>query len=99
MSLFLIKERVGRLVYKFDIPPDWRIYLVFLIAQLESAPTPSKNPFQRPQSTQPPSVYVDGNIDTYKLFEVEQLLNKRTEKQDCGHLLEYLIQWKGYGSE
>lgn len=67
----LIKERVGYLDDKLDIPPEWRIHLFFSIVQLEPARALSKDLFERPQLTQLPSVYVDGNIDTYKLFEVE----------------------------
>ena len=96
---FLIKERVGRLTYKLDIPLDWRIYLVFSITQWEPAPTPFEDPFLRPQPTQRPSVYVDGETDTYKSFEVERLLNKRTVKRGRGRSLEYPVRWKGYGPE
>lgn len=42
---FLIKERIGRLAYKLDIPLDWKIPPVLLIAQLQPAPTSSKDPF------------------------------------------------------
>lgn len=44
-------------------------------------------------------VNVNGNIDSYKLFERERLLNKCMVKQDYGHLLEYLVQLKGYDSK
>lgn len=37
---FLILERIGRLAYKLDITPDWRIYPVFSVVQLE----PNKRP-------------------------------------------------------
>lgn len=89
---FLIKESVGCLVYKLDIPPNWKIYPVFLIVQLELASTPSEYQFQRPQLIQLPSVYVNDIIDTYKLFEIEQFLNKRTVKRGRGHSLEYLVR-------
>ena len=42
---FQIVEKVGRLASKLDILGDWRIHLVFSLAQLESALDPTKNPF------------------------------------------------------
>lgn len=40
---FLIIERVGCLASKLDIPSDWRIHPVFSVAQLELAPSPTKD--------------------------------------------------------
>lgn len=50
------------------------------MAQLELAPILSEDLFNRFHLTNPPLVYIDGNIDTYKLFEIEQLLNKYVVK-------------------
>lgn len=42
---FLIKEKMGRLAYKLDIPPDWKIQPILSVAQLEPAPPPNADPF------------------------------------------------------
>lgn len=96
---FCISEKVGRLAYRLAIPPHWKIHPVFSVAQLEPAPPPSGDPFHRPFPDQPPSVFVDGDIDTVKSFEVERLLNKRTVQRGRGRSTEYLVRWKGYGPE
>lgn len=46
VGLFQIIEHVDRLAYKLEIPTDWKIHLVFLIAQLELAPAPGEDSFQ-----------------------------------------------------
>ena len=96
---FRIIERVGRLVYRLKISDDWRIHPVFLVAQLELAPKPSNDPFRRPHPHYPPSVFVDGDTDNLKSFEIDHLLNKRTIKRGKGLTVEYLICWTGYGPE
>ncbi len=96
---FQIKERLGRLAYKLEIPDDWRIHPVFLVAQLEPAPKPSNNPFRCPHPHHPPSVFVDSDTDTLKSFEINRLLNKRTIKRGKGLTIEYLVRWTSYGPE
>lgn len=96
---FQVLERVGRLAYKLDVPHDWRIYLVFSIAQLEPAPLPAKDPFGRLRPEHPPPVFVEGDTDAVKSFEIDRLLNKRTVKKGRDHAVEYLVRWTGYGPE
>ncbi len=96
---FRIIERVDRLAYKLDIPNDWRIHLVFCVAQLEPALSPAEDFFQRPRPQHPPSVFVEGDTDHNKSFEIEHLLNKRTVKKGRGLAIEYLVRWIGYGPE
>lgn len=96
---FLILKKVGRLAYRLEVPRDWKIHPVFSIAQLEPAPAPAQDPFHRPRPDMPPAVFVDGETDTLKSFEIERLLNKQTVKKGRGHATEYLIRWAGYGPE
>ena len=56
---FKVTERVGRLAYKLDIPQHWRVHNVFSIAQLEPAPNPSSDPYERRRSHHPPTVFVE----------------------------------------
>ena len=79
-----------------DIPKEWRIHPVFSIAQLEPCPPPDSDPFARPRPYNPDSVYVEGDTDLVKSFEVERLISKRQTKRRGP---EYLVRWKGYGPE
>lgn len=80
MGPFHILKKFGRQAYKLDIPANWKMHPVFLVAQLEPALNPAQDPFKRPFSFQPPPVFVDKNIDVLKSFKIEQLLNKRLVK-------------------
>lgn len=42
---------------------------------------------------------MEGDTDTYKSYEIERLLNRRTVKKGRGRATEYLVRWKGYGPE
>lgn len=92
-------EKIGRLAYRLDVPPNGRIHPVFSVAQLEPAPPPAKDPFAKPFPSNPPPVFVEGNTDRLKSFEVERLLNKRQVKKGRGYAIEYLVRWKGYDAE
>ena len=94
---FRIVEKVGRLAYRLNIPPNWRIHLVFSMAQLELAPPPAEHPFTRPFPSNPSLVFVKGDTDKLKSFKIERLLNKRQVKKAKGRAIEYLVRWKGYG--
>ena len=96
---FQIVEKVGRLAYRLDVPSDWRIHPVFSVAQLEPAPDPAEDPFQRPRPQHPPLVFVEGDTDKHKSFEIDRLLNKRTIRKGRGLAIEYLVRWTGYGPE
>ena len=41
----MVAERVGRLAYRFDLPPTWEIHPVISTQHLEPAPNP--DPFGR----------------------------------------------------
>lgn len=97
MGPFQIKKRVRRLAYRLEIPDDWRIHSIFSVAQLELALKPSDNPFWHPHLHDPPTVFVDGDINSFKSFEIDRLLNKQTIKRSKGLIVEYLVCWTGYG--
>ena len=93
---FRVLKRVGRLAYRLDLPAHWRIHPVLSIAQLEPAPAPKDDPFQRPKPDHPDSVFVEGDTDRVKSYEIERLVNKRQTKRRGP---EYLVRWRGYGPE
>lgn len=47
----------------------------------------------------PPAVFIDGDTDAAKSFEVDRLLNKRVVKKGKGRAVEYLVCSIGYGLE
>ena len=69
------------------------------MAQLEPAPPLAEDPFGRPFPSNPPLVFVEGNTDKVKSFEVERLLNKRQVRKGKSRAVEYLVRWKSYGPE
>ncbi len=79
-----------------DISKEWQIHPVFSIAQLEPCPSPDSDPFAWSPPYNPDSVYVEGDTDLVKSFEVERLISKRQTKRRGQ---EYLVKWKGYGPE
>jgi len=86
---------VGRLAYKLELPSHWRIHPVFTIAQLEPCPSPDSDHFKRSRPDYPKSVFVDGDTERVKSFEVDRLVGKREAVRGT----EYLLRWKGYGPE
>jgi len=92
---FEVVKKVRRLAYQLDIPRHWRMHPVFSIAHLEPAPL-GKDPFERPLPEQPDSVYVDGDDEFNKSYEIERILQKRITQTG---LIRYLIRWTGYGPE
>ena len=85
---FQVLKRVGRLAYRLDIPPNWKIYLVLSIAQLELCPDPKIDPYHRERPREPPSVYVIGEEE----HKIETILNKRVVRRGRDSSTEYLIK-------
>jgi hypothetical protein len=68
---------------------------VFSIAHLEPVPK-KKDPYERPRPDHPDSVYVEGDTEYQKSWEIEKILDKRTSPTGR---IRYLVRWKGYGPE
>lgn len=90
-------EKVGKLAYRLAVPDHWKIHSVFSIAQLE--PAPNLDPFRRLRSTHPESVFVEGDTEEWKSYEVERIINKRTIKRGRRWFTQYIIRWLGYKPE
>jgi len=88
-----VLDRVGKLAYRLELPPSWRIHDVISVAHLEPAHT--NDPYRRPRPEEPEGVIVDGE----KEWEVEKLLSKRTYRRGRGMTTEYLARWLEYGPE
>lgn len=71
---FRVLERIGRLAYKLDLPPSWRIHPGVSIEHLEPAPSP--DPFGRELANPEPTT--DKRFpDDEDCHEVERVLDKR----------------------
>jgi hypothetical protein len=86
-------QRVGRLAYRLDIPKEWDIDNVFLIAMLEPYPFP--DPFERPL---PPTEPISFDDDGVERWEVEKIVDKRVTRRGRSSrpVVEYRIRWKGF---
>jgi hypothetical protein len=91
---FKVLEKIGRLAYRLQIPDHWRIHDVFSIAQLEPAPAPGSDPYNRPILDEPGPIEVGTNT-----YEVERILDKRVIRRGRGSSTQYRIRWKGWGPE
>lgn len=94
---FKVLARIGNLAYRLDIPAHWRVHPVFTIAQLEPCPNPDQDPFQRSvQPRQPDSVFVEGDTDAVKSYEIDRIVSHRNTRRRG---IEYLVRWKEQGPE
>jgi hypothetical protein len=82
---FKVLEKVGRLAYCLELPAHWRIHDVFSIAQLEPAPAPGSDPYERPIPDEPGPVIAEN-----EMYEVEGLLDKRVIQKGRGFSTQYL---------
>lgn len=85
---------MGRLAYKLELPPKWRIHPIISIAHLEPAPT-AKDPFNQPFQDQPEAVIVDGEEE----WTVEKILDHKVVGRGRTRRKKYRIRWTGYGPE
>ncbi len=92
-----VRERIGRLAYRLDLPDTWKIHDVVSIAHLEPASTEGNDPYHRPRPTHPDAVIT--TPDAEPEWELEQLLRRRTYRKGRGYATEYLARWLGYGPE
>ena len=87
-------ERVGKLAYRLEILPIWKIHLVILVVRLEPAINPMEDPYQRLRLEHPGPVEPEDNVKpTRDHYGVEKLLSKRTGQGQT----QYLVKWLGYG--
>ena len=89
---FKVFEKVGKLVYRLDLPPNIRIHPVVSMAQIEPAINPADDPYHR---LPPPPGLVEEEDENLvnPLYEIERFFDKEPNKD------RYLVKWKGYGNE
>lgn len=95
---FKVLERIGKLAYRLDLPPHWRINDVISIAHLEQA---HKDPYDRRGDWYPDAVEgIEGDTEDQKLWELSHILDKEVKpRHGKPDEVLYLVRWKGYGKE
>src|SRR3984893_5784348 len=86
---FVVMEKVGKSMYRLNLPVSWRIHLVFnetLLTPYKEGTFPNQERDKRP----PPEL-----IDDHEQYGVEEILKSR--KRGCG--IQYLVKWEGYPHE
>ena len=84
---FMIKEHVGQVAYRLDLPDMMKIHNVFHIDLL--LPYKETEAYGTP-FTRPPPV-IDHGEEEYKF---ESIIKSRRKGRECK--LQYLVHWKGY---
>ena len=93
---FLIIEKIDNLIYRLIISNNWRINLIFNVAQLKICSTFDDDFYHKSRSNHSNSMYVENDTFIVKFFEIERFINKRkTVKRE----FEYLMRWKNYDSK
>lgn len=82
-------KKIGCLVYKLNISPNWRIAQVFSVAQLKLAPPPAEDFFVILFLFNPLFIFIKDNIDKIKSFEREKLVIKYQVKKGKNQAIEY----------
>ena len=90
---FVIQKKINRNAYQISFPANWKIHNVVSVRQL--VPYPGDDPFGR-RSPAPGPIWVEGDDDEWKSYEIERLVQKRKTKTGA---IEYLVRWKGYGPQ
>lgn len=95
-----IVKKISALNYELELPtPLKRIHPVFHISKLkkyqgEQGKRFTEATIARQQNSRP--ISVEQNAQGEELFEVEQVLDKRTRTVRGKRIIEYLIKWKDY---
>lgn len=69
------------------------------MTQLELALLLTEDFFSRLFPANLPPIFVRGNTDILKSFQIEKLLNKCWVKKEESQVIEYLIYWKEHSPE
>jgi hypothetical protein len=91
-----MKRRIDRLTYELDLSLRWKIHSMIFVTQLKFA---SQDSYKRIKLDHLDFVFVKKDIETYKSYEIERILNKRTRQYEKIKMNQYLIRWKRYESE
>ena len=86
-----IQNRIERLTYRLKLPSHFFIHFVISVAYLESTP---KGPdlYNRLKSDHPPAVFVEGDTDKWKSYNIKKLIKKRVHRYNQNKpIIKYLV--------
>ena len=92
---FQIIERIGKFVYRLIFSTNWRIYFVFIIAQLEFCSSSDDDFYRRFKSAKSNSIFVENDINQIKFWKLNRFVNKRKSHRE----IEYFVRWKNWNSQ
>ena len=95
---FLIKRKVERLIYEFELFFIWKIHFIVSITQLKSKSN-IEDSYNRFKSDHSNVVKVEENMKYDKFYEMKRIFAKRIRKYDRTAIIQYLIKWLEYESE
>ena len=95
---FIIKRRIDRLIYELKLSAHWRIHSIISITQLKSCFNQS-NSYNRFRLNYFVFVEIEKNIDDWKFYIVERIMNKRFRKFERITVTQYMIKWLNYESK
>jgi hypothetical protein len=86
---FELTERIGKVAYKLNLPPNLKMHNVFHVHLLKKYQDNGK--VQPP----PPTIEIDDSLE----YEVGRVLGHRKVKRGKGTRKEFLVKWLGYEHE
>jgi hypothetical protein len=86
---FEVTERIGKVTYMLDLPPNLKMHNVFHVQLLKKYRDNGK--VQPP----PPPVEIDDSLE----YKVERVLRHRKVKRGKGTTKKFLVKWLGYEHE
>ena len=92
---FDVIEQVGKLAYRLDIPPNWKIHPVISVAHLERH---VPDPFNRSIMPLPETIH-DDDDGSHDEWEVEEIIRSRWTGKGRNKRKEWRVKWKGFGPE
>ena len=89
---FRVRKCIGPVAYRLDLPASCQFHPTVHVSRLRKYT--QADPSVRPEVTLPESFEIDG--DEY--WSVESILDHRVRGRGRNRRTEYLVKWKGYGS-
>ncbi|KAJ5675356.1 hypothetical protein N7462_008253 [Penicillium macrosclerotiorum] len=102
---FQIRERVGKLAYRLNLPLHWGIHPVISVAHLEAAPQGEDPWARRPADTHEPTF--DARFPDETRYDVDRILAKQIRKAPgrprrdgtVTYRTYYLVRWAGQSAK
>ena len=88
-------EKIGKVAYKLQLPPNMRIHPTFHVSRLKKYVSPTTYDERHPAPLRPPPDIIEQRPE----WEVEAIRDKRQRRHRRQNRVEYLVKWKDYPEE